>query len=80
MSDDIKTDPEGKTNAVQGVRINNLVMRVVAVDSMTVRVEVAEVFSETMTVGGDRQRSVRIGEWRDPTDAERDAFEALAWT
>lgn len=63
-----------------GIRINNLVMRVVAVNSTTVKVEVAEVFAETMVVGGAQHRTIRVSEWRDPTDAEREAFEALAWS
>ncbi len=65
------------------IRINNLVMRVVSGASDTVKVQVAEVITETTVVaerGGLGHKSVRIGEWRDPTDEEREAFEALAWS
>lgn len=62
------------------IRINNLVMRVVADTIGDTKVQVADVFAETVSVGGNQQRTIRIGEWREPTDAEREAFESLAWS
>lgn len=58
------------------IRINNLVMRVVSDQMGKAKVEVADVITERRDNG---QRTTTTGEWRDPSDEEREAFEALVW-